>query len=254
MAFQNLPIWLLLLLAPLLLLLLLKRMKQIKALNNQLPNPPPSPPKLPILGNLHQIGALPHQSYKQISEKHGPVMLLKFGVVPVIVFSSAAAAREVFKIHGLNSCTRPRLTGWIIDRLSGYHSKLERVFLELDTFFEQVIGDHAKAEKSKEEDEDIIDVLLKIQRNQTEFCESWMKNDHIKATLLLPSENLNEYLPLLIPADGSVVKGTPTCQVAALRQARRSGFCEARTCPVQTKHDAENSVNFPYKNINFKQT
>ncbi|TXG56175.1 hypothetical protein EZV62_017488 [Acer yangbiense] len=94
-------------------------MKQIKALKRQLPNRPPSHPKLPLLGNLHQIGALPHQSYKQLSDKYDPVMHLKFGVVPVIVFSSAEAAREFLKIHDLKySCTVQRLTGSIILRMA----------------------------------------------------------------------------------------------------------------------------------------
>ncbi|KAL5826900.1 hypothetical protein ACOSQ4_018697 [Xanthoceras sorbifolium] len=73
-------LWVLRLVIPL--LLLLKNMKQMKTLNKQLP---PSPPRLPILGNLHQIGGLPHQSYRELCQKYGPVMLLKFGRLPIIL-------------------------------------------------------------------------------------------------------------------------------------------------------------------------
>ncbi|AEE79066.1 cytochrome P450, family 71, subfamily B, polypeptide 32 [Arabidopsis thaliana] len=36
-------------------------------------------------------------------------MLLRFGVVPVVVFSSKEAAKEVLKTHDLDTCTRPKL-------------------------------------------------------------------------------------------------------------------------------------------------
>ncbi|KAK1577298.1 hypothetical protein Q3G72_020508 [Acer saccharum] len=72
--------------------------------------------------------------------------------------------------------------GWIIDKLTGYHTKLERVFHELDMFYEQVIGDHLKAERETNDEEDIIDVMLKIVRNQ-KSGESWFTEVHIKAIL-----------------------------------------------------------------------
>ncbi|KAF2282240.1 hypothetical protein GH714_043881 [Hevea brasiliensis] len=72
---------------------------------------PPSPPKFPILGNLHQLGELLHQSYCQLSKKYGPVMLLKFGCKPIVVVSSAEAAKEVLKDHDLACCSRPQLSG-----------------------------------------------------------------------------------------------------------------------------------------------
>ncbi|GLJ48368.1 hypothetical protein SUGI_1021170 [Cryptomeria japonica] len=44
---------------------------------------------LPIIGNLHQLGALPHRSLQRLAEKHGPMMMLKFGSVPVVIASSS---------------------------------------------------------------------------------------------------------------------------------------------------------------------
>ncbi|XP_057487211.1 cytochrome P450 736A117-like [Actinidia eriantha] len=72
--------------------------------------PLPSPPRLPIIGNLHQLGLFPHRSLHSLSIKHGPLMLLRFGSKPVLTVSSAAAAREIMKTQDLVFANRPRST------------------------------------------------------------------------------------------------------------------------------------------------
>lgn len=70
-------------------------------------NLPPSPPKLPIIGNLHQLGTLPHQSFHALSKKYGPLMMMKLGQTPAIVVSSVEVAKEIFKNHDVVFSNKP---------------------------------------------------------------------------------------------------------------------------------------------------
>ncbi|KAK4394863.1 cytochrome [Sesamum angolense] len=68
---------------------------------------PASPPKLPILGNLHQLSALTHRSLQSLGRKYGPLMLLHFGSRPVIIVQSADAATEIMKTNDLIFADKP---------------------------------------------------------------------------------------------------------------------------------------------------
>ncbi|KAK2663629.1 hypothetical protein Ddye_002214 [Dipteronia dyeriana] len=66
-----------------------------KATTRKKLNLPPSPPKLPIIGNVHQLGAALHRVFQALSEKYGPVVLLHLGNSPTLIVSSAEVARDI---------------------------------------------------------------------------------------------------------------------------------------------------------------
>ncbi|KAL8041873.1 hypothetical protein ABFX02_09G012700 [Erythranthe guttata] len=68
---------------------------------------PPSPPKLPVLGNLHQLSTLAHRSFQSLGTKHGPVMLIHFGNTPAVIVQSANAAKEIMKTNDLIFADKP---------------------------------------------------------------------------------------------------------------------------------------------------
>ncbi|KAM1186093.1 hypothetical protein FF1_015303 [Malus domestica] len=70
---------------------------------------PPSPPKLPVIGNLHQLRNKPHISLRRLAEKYGPLIYLQLGEIPTVVVSSARVAKEVLKTHDLALSSRPQI-------------------------------------------------------------------------------------------------------------------------------------------------
>ncbi|KAJ1377814.1 Cytochrome P450 [Sesbania bispinosa] len=60
---------------------------------------PPSPPSLPIIGHLHLISQLPHQSFHSLSSRYGPIMQIYLGSVPCVVASSPEIAKTFLKTH-----------------------------------------------------------------------------------------------------------------------------------------------------------
>ncbi|KAI3875197.1 hypothetical protein MKX03_033001, partial [Papaver bracteatum] len=72
---------------------------------------PPSPPKLPIIGNFHQLGTLPHRTLRDLSNKYGPLMIMNLGTAKTLVVYSPEMAKEITKTHDLVFAKRPATKG-----------------------------------------------------------------------------------------------------------------------------------------------
>ena len=62
-------------------------------------NLPPSPPAYPIIGHLHLLGKLPHQSMANLAKTYGEIYSLRLGSVPAIVVTTPAMAKEFLQTH-----------------------------------------------------------------------------------------------------------------------------------------------------------
>ncbi|KAF7013050.1 unnamed protein product [Triticum aestivum] len=80
---------------------------------------PPGPWNLPVIGSLHHLVGTklpPHRAFLRLARRHGPLMLLRLGEVPIVIVSTPEAAMEVFKTNDLAFATRP--SGPTVDIIS----------------------------------------------------------------------------------------------------------------------------------------
>ena len=100
--------WLLVVLAT---LLLLKQLLAVPAKKRDAVSASPSLPRprgLPLIGNLHQLGANPQDSLAELAAKHAaPLMLLRLSSVPTLFVSSPDAARALFQHNDRAMSGRP---------------------------------------------------------------------------------------------------------------------------------------------------
>ncbi|EFJ18862.1 hypothetical protein SELMODRAFT_111723, partial [Selaginella moellendorffii] len=70
---------------------------------------PPSPWGLPLIGHVHHLSRLPHQSFQNLSRKLGGIMYLRLGMTPAIVISSPDLAKEALRSNDSSFGFRPYL-------------------------------------------------------------------------------------------------------------------------------------------------
>ncbi|KAL3635086.1 hypothetical protein CASFOL_022140 [Castilleja foliolosa] len=75
----------------------------------------------------------------------------------------------------------PRL-GWV-DRIAGSIDRMDKLFEKLDSFFQELIDEHLGRKERHEEDDDIIDILIRL-REQNNSGSIELKWENIKALLL----------------------------------------------------------------------
>ncbi|XP_022956391.1 cytochrome P450 71B26-like [Cucurbita moschata] len=73
--------------------------------------------------------------------------------------------------------------GWIIDRLNGVHGRLEKSFGVLDAFFQSVVDNRINFKEISKNEENIVDVLLRMERESSESDALKVTQDCIKALI-----------------------------------------------------------------------
>ncbi|OMO93801.1 Cytochrome P450 [Corchorus olitorius] len=199
---------------------------------------PPGPRALPIIGNLHILGKLPHQTLYQLAKKYGPIMSIRLGCVPTIVVSSPQAAELFLKTHDAIFANRPHLKA--LDYMSfgnksmsfspyGSYWRSARKWCTLHILSASKVESFApirRAEvgslvaslKKASEADELVDLTMKVE----EVVEDIMfkiilgrsKDDRfdfkplIKELLtLLGTFNLSDFVPYLAPLDLQGLKG-----------------------------------------------
>ncbi|KAK3006073.1 hypothetical protein RJ639_016305 [Escallonia herrerae] len=159
-------------------MLLKKKKKEEENVSSSLP---PGPRNLPLIGNLHQLGDLPHQSLHRLSHEYGPLMFLKLGSVPTLVVSSADMVREIFRKHDRVFSDRPILYAgrssltiaptWLLPPMASTGEK----------FYDKVIEENLDPMRHKPMHEDLVDILLRVQKDPSQAIS--FSNEQIKGVL-----------------------------------------------------------------------
>jgi cytochrome P450 len=130
---------------------------------------PPGPKGLPIIGSLLKLGPNPHQDLHQLSQKYGPIMHLRLGLVPTIVVSSPQAAELFLKTHDLVFASRPpteaaKVISWDQRNLSfGEYGSYWRNMRKMCTL---ELLSHAKINSFRTMREQELDLLIKLLKEE----------------------------------------------------------------------------------------
>lgn len=74
---------------------------------------PPGPPRLPIIGNLHQAPAeAGWTTYQKWVEQYGPLVAVDFGGTNVIIIGDYDTARDLLDKRANIYSSRPRMVSW----------------------------------------------------------------------------------------------------------------------------------------------
>ncbi|KIW74043.1 hypothetical protein PV04_02111 [Phialophora macrospora] len=74
------------------------------------PNLPPGPPRLPIIGNLHQAPEhYPWRTYQEWSKQYGPIFSLQYGLNTIIMLGTHEAAHDLLDKRSNIYSSRPRV-------------------------------------------------------------------------------------------------------------------------------------------------
>lgn len=75
--------------------------------------------------------------------------------------------------------------GWIFDWFTGLHARRERSVRDLDAFYEQMIDLHLQKNREERSEDDFVDLLLKLEKEEAVLGYGKLTRNHIKAILMV---------------------------------------------------------------------
>ncbi|KAK1360932.1 hypothetical protein POM88_045406 [Heracleum sosnowskyi] len=201
----------------------------------------PSPPMLPFLGNIHQIGKLPHYSMYKLAQKYGPIMHLKLDargqgltrMVNIIAKEAADPSRKPIQINErIFSLTKKFIcdvafgTSYEVDKLKD--SEIERTFIEANALFSSFWASDFFPSFGW-----IVDTLTgvqrKLDRSFNEFDQFYeaVINEHLD-----PNRPKSEHEDI---TDGLIAMSKdPTCPVRLTKDHIKAVFMDLFLAPIDT--------------------
>ncbi|KAK1363181.1 Psoralen synthase [Heracleum sosnowskyi] len=149
---------------------------------------PPSPPKFPIIGNLHQLRRDRHITLRSWAQKYGPLMLIHLGIGKKYEGGKGAAFKKLLgQLSELLSYSGVGIyVPWLhwVENFTGFNRRVEKVAKQLDDFLEGVVTDHGVALKNDGAvNQDFVSILLENWKQNTDNSFS-IDKDSIKAVTL----------------------------------------------------------------------
>ncbi|XP_042479898.1 cytochrome P450 93A3-like [Macadamia integrifolia] len=172
---------------------------------------PPCPPSLPIIGHLHLIGPILHQSLQSLSNKHGPLISLHLGASHCLVASSASIANEIFKTHDLIFAFRPKFT--YEDQVSLYHGC---------SFLMAPYGPYWRFMKK------LCMTTLLGEQQLHRFA--WIKQEEIRRLLRRLHKSSQDGKPMDMDVEMRVLTNNIICRMAMSTRKREGAINEAEEC------------------------
>ncbi|QCD86178.1 flavonoid 3'-monooxygenase [Vigna unguiculata] len=188
-----------------------------KSLSSHMTNRlPPGPPRWPIVGNLLQLGQLPHRDLASLCEKYGPLVYLKLGNIDAITTNDPKIIHEILVSQDDDFASRPQTLAavhlaygcgpqeamefmhithelfWLMDVIYlgdylpmwrwfdpyGCEKKMREVEKRVDDFHSKIIEEHRKAREYK-----------KVRREESDG-----DMDFVDVLLSLPGEDGKEHM------------------------------------------------------------
>ncbi|XVE58758.1 hypothetical protein DITRI_Ditri04bG0194900 [Diplodiscus trichospermus] len=164
---------------------------------------PPGPRALPIIGNLHLLGKLPHQNLHHLAKRYGPIMTIRLGSVPTIVVSSPQATELFLKTPDVVFASRPKVQSskYLTYGAKGLAFTEKAELRSLVESVKKAAAASGAVDLSLKISELIEEISCKITFGRSKDDRFNLKQIIDEVMYLAGAFNLTDYLPYLAPLD-----------------------------------------------------